>query len=416
MKHKFFFLVLMNLIIISSFHFGQTIGNKINAPFSTVKTLSILEDDRIFVGTENEGLFYSPDAGVTWIKITFPYTKVGRVYKSNSGDLYVSAYFNGIYRSKNETGNWQLVGYKDVEMGNMIEGSSGYLLMILSSYNSFIYSEVYTIYLSKNNGINWGYVTAPFNTYIGIVPVKHPNGDIYTSSVKGVYKSKTGEYWSYCHPGTISSIAIDADGIIYIGLEEELRTSSNEGVDWNISTFTQKPFVVQYIFKDRQENMYIETYGLMRSYLYKKVKGSYVWSLIGELNGFGGQAFGYQINSNSKGDIFYLDSGSLYKIDRTITSVHSEENSIPQQITLYQNYPNPFNPSTTISYSLPQHTFVTLKIYNNLGQELETLVNEEKSAGIYSVLFDGSRVSSGIYFYRLQTENFSQTRKFILLK
>jgi len=83
---------------------------------------------------------------------------------------------------------------------------------------------------------------------------------------------------------------------------------------------------------------------------------------------------------------------------------------------LSQNYPNPFNPSTIIEYSLPQYGYVTLKIYDILGREIATLINEEKPIGSYEVEFDATGLTSGIYFYRIQTPNFTQTKKMILLK
>ncbi len=84
--------------------------------------------------------------------------------------------------------------------------------------------------------------------------------------------------------------------------------------------------------------------------------------------------------------------------------------------SLSQNYPNPFNPSTTINYQIPHASNVILKVYNILGQEVTTLVNENKQAGKYSVKFDGSKLSSGIYLYRIEADNFVFTRKLILLK
>ena len=89
---------------------------------------------------------------------------------------------------------------------------------------------------------------------------------------------------------------------------------------------------------------------------------------------------------------------------------------LPENFKLFQNYPNPFNPTTKINYQVPQTAFVTLKVYDLLGREVATLVNEEKSAGSYEVEFDGSNLSSGIYFYKLQTENYSSVKKMILLK
>jgi hypothetical protein len=94
---------------------------------------------------------------------------------------------------------------------------------------------------------------------------------------------------------------------------------------------------------------------------------------------------------------------------------------IPTEFSLAQNYPNPFNPSTKISYQISALSFVTLKIYDVLGNEIVTLVNEEKPPGIYEVEFYGNsgevwNLPSGIYFYRLRANEFTQVKKMILLK
>ena len=98
---------------------------------------------------------------------------------------------------------------------------------------------------------------------------------------------------------------------------------------------------------------------------------------------------------------------------------------IPSKYELQQNYPNPFNPSTSIQYAISSTQFVTLKVYDLLGREVATLVNEEKPAGSYNVEFRmqnlptgqaGLELSSGIYFYKLQAGDFVETKKMILLK
>ena len=88
----------------------------------------------------------------------------------------------------------------------------------------------------------------------------------------------------------------------------------------------------------------------------------------------------------------------------------------PNQFRLFNNYPNPFNPSTTISYSIPEINFVTLKVYDVLGNEIANLVNEEKAAGTYAVEFNATNLSSGIYFYELQAGSFVETKKMVLMK
>jgi hypothetical protein len=100
-----------------------------------------------------------------------------------------------------------------------------------------------------------------------------------------------------------------------------------------------------------------------------------------------------------------------------IVSLEDEEiNEIPTQYNLSQNYPNPFNPSTTIRYQIPEISFVTIKVFDVLGNEIEILVNEEKTAGSYEITWYAEKLPSGVYFYRLQTGDFVETIKTILLK
>ncbi|MBT8383667.1 MAG: T9SS type A sorting domain-containing protein, partial [Ignavibacteria bacterium] len=89
---------------------------------------------------------------------------------------------------------------------------------------------------------------------------------------------------------------------------------------------------------------------------------------------------------------------------------------LPIDFELSQNYPNPFNPNTTIKYQVPELSFVTIKVYDILGTEVATLVNEQKPARSYEVEFDGSGFPSGIYFYQLQAGDFIETKKMVLLK
>jgi hypothetical protein len=99
-----------------------------------------------------------------------------------------------------------------------------------------------------------------------------------------------------------------------------------------------------------------------------------------------------------------------------VVGVHEDLSKVPERFGLEQNYPNPFNPTTRIEFSVPRSTFVTLKVFNLLGQEIATLVNEKQSPGIYTVQFDGSKLASGVYFYRLQSGNFISVKKMVLLK
>jgi hypothetical protein len=103
-------------------------------------------------------------------------------------------------------------------------------------------------------------------------------------------------------------------------------------------------------------------------------------------------------------------------LDCIINGVGNNVNAVPTEYALSQNYPNPFNPVTRISYALPKAGFVTLKIYDIMGREVRTLVNEYKTANNYSVEFNASELSSGVYFYRINVNGFSEMRKMMLIK
>ena len=99
-----------------------------------------------------------------------------------------------------------------------------------------------------------------------------------------------------------------------------------------------------------------------------------------------------------------------------ITSVERLSTDMPAHFILDQNYPNPFNPSTTIRYGLPHTSNVTLTVFNTLGQLVAQLVNGEQEAGYHEVRFDGTGLSSGVYFYRLKAGDFVETKRLMLMK
>jgi hypothetical protein len=100
------------------------------------------------------------------------------------------------------------------------------------------------------------------------------------------------------------------------------------------------------------------------------------------------------------------------------TDVKTEKqfSQLPNQYTLEQNYPNPFNPTTTIEFKLPETSHVTLKVYDILGREVASLVNEVKSSGNYKINFNAGNLASGVYFYRIEAGKFIATKKLLLLK
>lgn len=132
--------------------------------------------------------------------------------------------------------------------------------------------------------------------------------------------------------------------------------------------------------------------------------GSYAHIALGRLS-TGGSANIWAVGEAGK--IIFLSG---------IVSVEPVNSEVPSRYSLEQNFPNPFNPETNINFSLPKNTFVKLKVYNSTGKLVSEVVNEYKSAGNYSVKFDASELSSGVYFYSIETEGFTQTKSMMLIK
>jgi hypothetical protein len=232
-----------------------------------------------------------------------------------------------------------------------------------------------------------------------------------------------------------SGATIPANTIDFVGLKGSIKPLGNWGGTWTFQDTVDAPTYVDTISTMKPMN----DQGLNGD----KVAGDNVWSRTvtfpagtpagttefkfgmgypGVENENSGSSYldnemGFGINHN-----FFLTDGPAvellfnFGVKDPVTGVVKENNTIPTVYSLNQNYPNPFNPSTTISYAIPATQLVTLKIYNLLGQEVVTLVNQEQIAGNYTVKLDASQFASGIYFYSLKAGNFTSTKKMMLMK
>ncbi len=142
------------------------------------------------------------------------------------------------------------------------------------------------------------------------------------------------------------------------------------------------------------------------------------------LNSYIGQKIRIRFNlvtdNGVPGDGFYFNNFKVVNYKDEGTSVVLTNLNVPSEYKLYQNYPNPFNPVTHLEFGIPsfrgESELVSLKVYDLLGKEIAVLVNEKLSPGNYIYEFDGSKIPSGTYIYKLESGNFSEVRKMILLK
>jgi len=147
------------------------------------------------------------------------------------------------------------------------------------------------------------------------------------------------------------------------------------------------------------------------------------WVTIGFIEGYGtttepqnysyADVIGLIAANHFKYRLKQVDFDGSYEYSDEVTVEYS---TLPDEFSLSQNYPNPFNPATSIEFQLPVKSFVSLVVYDVLGNEITTLVNEEKSAGFYEVNFNANNLVSGVYFYRLQANRFTEIKKMILLR
>ncbi len=162
-----------------------------------------------------------------------------------------------------------------------------------------------------------------------------------------------------------------------------------------------------------------------------KGKPNNVWFSVKEKLYFtndGGKTYSLQLSTNDSAimEIVFVNekvgwvlsqNGKVYKTTSgTTVNVSKDDSELPSKMELSQNYPNPFNPTTSISYQIPKSGYVALKVFDSLGKEATTLVDEYKTAGNHKVKFDGSKLSSGIYFYQLKSGMLTETKKLVILK
>lgn len=242
----------------------------------------------------------------------------------------------------------------------------------------------WTVYNSANSGIPSNAVDCAAidnnnNVWVG-------TRDSYTEIGSGIAKFD-GVNWTIYNSSNsdlpdnaIRDIAVDLNENVWIGTNLG-GLAKFDGTNWTVFDTLNSPLpvnMIERIFIDKYNNKWITTFS---------------------------QQF-----PNFSGYLLVYNENGVTDIDYPI------DNLIPNEIKLSQNYPNPFNPTTTINYSIPKTSFVTIKVYDALGKEVKTLVNDERHSGTYKVAFDGSKFASGIYYYRMQAGNIWVTKKLILLK
>lgn len=242
-----------------------------------------------------------------------------------------------------------------------------------------------------------------------------PNNYILLALPKQGYKPS---YFTYSGIPTLNWRLADSVVIGESGIVENINITVNKlpdsgfaAVNGIVRDVNGNPINGTFVYAVNNQN---EVYG----YAISDINGHYTLSgLVPDEYIFVADKNGYNLPSNQTAQINYSNQTTLnFTLEpEGVTQINGSDIVI-SDYALFQNYPNPFNPTTTISFQLPEAGKVALKVYNILGKEVATLINGNKDAGKHSITFDASALSSGVYFYKLEANNFVSTKKLILMK
>jgi len=297
--------------------------------------------------------------------------------------------------------------------------SSGYAWFSATDYAD------YRVFKSTDAGETWNQVWA--TTGPGYIQGNLVFFDANTGVILGPknYKMRTtngGQSWdtafannfpSYLANKGFEDVAkLSSTKAIAIG-DNFICMTTDQGLNWNyidhkLNGIDSSFYTIKFSGTDTG---YVCCYG--GTYL-QTTDGGFTWQKNDSLNG---KYIIFATGINGNGYLFFGTSLGYILGTVPLTGIRNDKGTtIPGNFSLKQNYPNPFNPTTVLEYSIPSNQLVELKVYNLIGKEVITLVNKYQIAGNYKVEFNGSKLSSGVYFYRIKAGNFMQTRKLILMK
>ena len=338
--------------------------------------LSFLNSNTGFVSGYSMNIYKTTNGGISWSYTQAPYLGNSRfraLQFLNENTGYVGGRYGVRSKTTNSGITWDTLS---------MAGSQLYSIFFFNANTGFMGDGASIIHKTTNSGMNW---TMTSLTDTSSVPSGYALMDIdflnemtgyivgRTNSRGAIFKStNSGANWiNIFHTDSIQLYSIDINNESTIFAAGEIRKvlkSTNAGLTWSI---TEIP------------GNFWELYSIR---------------FINENTGF----------TSGYGHVFKTTNGGVF--------VNQISNEIPEGFSLYQNYPNPFNPTTKIKFQISKLSDVKLIVYDILGREVATLVNERLKAGTYEVEFEGTSLPNGVYFYTLITDSFKETKRMVLKK
>ncbi|CAN5636562.1 hypothetical protein BH10BAC5_BH10BAC5_01150 [soil metagenome] len=328
--------------------------------------------------------------------------------KSMGNILFAASYGLGIYKSLDSGSTWSLC---NSGLTNL------YISCIIIDGNILYVGTNNGVFYSTNQGDSWNYT----NNYVTVNCLNVQNSLILAGTPNGTYIStNNGLSWSVNNIGLTNQYiysVTESNNNIFVGTDNGVFISTNTGQSWAATSYLGGVANLRVYTLNSINNVVIAGTG---SGIYTTTNNGIHWAAKNE-------GFHYQnLNTNTLVNTLYLnenfmlagisDNSIWRRTTNEITDVTTEPVQLINNFSLSQNYPNPFNPLTNIKFSLLKNSFVNLKVIDITGKQVAELVNENLQAGSFNYSFDGTGLTSGVYFYKLSAGNFSEVKKMVLMK
>jgi len=415
---QFFIFLACACFGVSADCFGQAFWTNRSIPNAGTVYSLIADPGGTLFAASDAGIYRSTNRGDSWMAAStgLPADIFGNRYVYQlvieTNGAMLAASWAGVYVSRNGGQNWTSSnnGFYTVNpsIRCMSADSSGNLVAAVSG----------DLFKSTDLGSTWYHVLHdPFGAFATVAV--SPWGSLFAANFSGYnYRSiDRGEHWNRIPydslPRSVSCFLFTNDGRVLAGTQYNgVSVSSDSGKSWKGFTNSGLPDSpsISSLWYWRDGYYYVVIY----------LKGVYRLSSTGVTwlaENSGLTNYNVRCLGSDPQGYFYVggDNGGVFRTVNAVTEVvHTI--GVPRSFRLSQNYPNPFNPSTTIEFALPHSGLATLKIFNLLGEEVTTLVNEMLPAGTYRIGWNANSSPSGVYFYQLQAGDFTETKKLILLK
>lgn len=402
---------------------SQSISAQWTNPDLTLTGRQILcfanKDLSVLAGT-NGGLVRSTDGGSSWTNIGggLPYSNVRALLNVESYpfNLLAGMVSGRISMSTNYGDNFTAFPAESeqlpflADLNSILERGNSSNFLVGTERGVYLLPQYYP--LSTWIAINDGLPSAETKVRATV----EKEGEIFAGTNSGVFQLN-GFNWDEKNAGltnTNVTALTSIGGYLVAGTSQGsvggVYISSDNGNNWTLSQDIS--FVTSILTIG--SNIFVGSFG---DGVWRSTNYGNTWGQIND--GLGSGAY-YVLSLGMDNQYIFAgtSASSIWRrpLSQVVTDTEEETNLQPKEFSLSQNYPNPFNPSTTITFSIPSEEFVTLKVFNSLGEEIAELVNETKPAGNYSISFDASKLSSGIYFYTINAGSFIETKKMLLLK